>query len=95
MVAWAGITLLAGFLMCLAAIALPSLNPGTGRAVVGTIQISGMVWCLMAPVFILRPRRRQRAAVAAPAETVEPAAPAGTVEPAKAAAPTETVERAE
>ena len=79
MVAWAGVTFLAAFLMGLAAIALPSLSPETSRAVVGTIQISGMVWCLMAPVFILRPQcgqRGQRQAAAEPTQLVEAADPA-------------------
>jgi len=57
---WAGVTFVAALLMGLAAIAVPSLNPGTGRAVVGTVMISGMVWCLLAPVFILRPQRGQQ-----------------------------------
>jgi hypothetical protein len=46
--------------MSMAAIALPSLNPGTGRAIIGVIMISGMVWCLLAPVFVLLPQPGKR-----------------------------------
>ncbi|MHC4516280.1 MAG: hypothetical protein ACYTGW_00810 [Planctomycetota bacterium] len=57
---WAGVTFVAAFLMSMAAIALPSLNPGTGRAIIGVIMISGMVWCLLAPVFVLLPQPGKR-----------------------------------
>ena len=65
---WAGMTFVAAFLMCLAAIALPSQGTDNGRVVCGMIQISGMVWCLLAPVFILRPQRWRRERASEPAE---------------------------
>jgi len=65
---WAGVTFVAAFLMCLAAIALPSQGTDSGRVVCGVIQISGMVWCLLAPVFLLRRRRGQHEPLSEPAE---------------------------
>jgi hypothetical protein len=93
---WTCVTFVAALLMFMASIALPSLNPGSGRAVAGVIQISGAVWCLLAPIFILRRPRREPSKASKEREPCKASEETdGTVEMAKLAGMTEMLQIAE